>query len=49
MDILKPAVTIPMHYKTDALTFHLSGVEDFLSMEGEYKKIDGCEIEIKKD
>lgn len=49
MDILKPAVTIPMHYKTEALSFELLGVEDFLSVAGDYKKIDGSEIEIKKD
>lgn len=49
MDILKPQVTIPMHYKTKDLTFSLSGVEEFLSLVGDYKKIDDCEIEINKD
>ncbi len=49
MDILKPQVTIPMHYKTEDLSFPLSGVEEFLSVVGDYKKIDGCEIEVNKD
>lgn len=49
MDILKPQVTIPMHYKTEDLSFPLSGVEEFLSVVGNYKKIDGCEIEVNKD
>jgi L-ascorbate metabolism protein UlaG (beta-lactamase superfamily) len=49
MDALKPAITIPMHYMTEALTFPLSGVEGILSLVGDYKKVDGCEIEINKD
>lgn len=49
MDMLKPTVTIPMHYKTEALSFKLSGVEDFLSIAGDYKKIGKSEIEINKD
>lgn len=48
-NVLKPQVTIPMHYKTEELTFSLLGVEEFLSLVGDYKKIDGCEIEINKD
>lgn len=49
MDTLKPQVTIPMHYKTEDLAFSLSGVEEFLALVGEYRKIEGCEIEINKD
>jgi len=49
MDALKPQVTIPMHYKTEDLAFPLLGVEEFLSLVGEYKKVDDCEIEINKD
>ncbi|HOQ00642.1 MAG TPA: MBL fold metallo-hydrolase [Acetivibrio clariflavus] len=49
MNSLKPQVTIPMHYKTEDLTFPLLGVEEFLGLVGDYKKIDGCEIEINKD
>ena len=49
VDILKPKVTIPMHYKTEDLAFPLSGVEEFLALVGEYKKIDGCEVEINKE
>lgn len=49
MDSLKPQVTILMHYKTEDLTFSLLGVEEFLDLVGDYKKIDECEIVICKD
>ena len=49
MDILNPQVTIPMYYKTEDLASPLSGVEEFLSIVGIYKKIDGREIEVNKD
>lgn len=45
MDILKPTITIPMHYKTKALKFSLAGVDKFLSLVGEHKNIAGCEID----
>jgi L-ascorbate metabolism protein UlaG (beta-lactamase superfamily) len=31
MEIIKPKITIPMHYKTETLSFQLDGVEKFLS------------------
>ena len=49
MDILEPQITIPMHYKTEVLDFPILGVEEFLSVVGDYKKIDGCEIEVNED
>ncbi|WP_010245374.1 MBL fold metallo-hydrolase [Acetivibrio cellulolyticus] len=48
MEILQPAVTIPMHYKTKALKFSLSRVDEFLDLVGDYKKVDGTEIEISR-
>ena len=49
MNILNPALTIPMHYKTEVLTFELSEIEPFLEIAaGKYKiqRIDNCEFEI---
>lgn len=48
MDILKPAITIPMHYKTKDLKFELDGVDKFLKTVGEYKKVDGSVLEINE-
>ncbi|OPZ88631.1 MAG: metal-dependent hydrolase [Firmicutes bacterium ADurb.Bin419] len=48
METLKPAVTIPMHYKTKALKFKLDEVDKFLEAAGEYKKVEGSKIEINE-
>lgn len=48
METLKPAVTIPMHYKTEDLKFDIAGVDKFLEGAGEHKKIDGTEFEINE-
>ncbi len=48
MDILKPAVTIPMHYKTKDVRIKLDGVDKFLKLAGEHKKVDGSEFEINE-
>lgn len=34
MRVLKPKVTIPMHFKTDSLTFSVDGVNKFLTLAG---------------
>ena len=49
MKSLEPSVTIPMHFKTDALDFPIKPVEDFLSLAGDYEKAGATEIEIDKD
>jgi L-ascorbate metabolism protein UlaG (beta-lactamase superfamily) len=46
---LSPAVTIPMHFKTDVLGFPIKPVEDFLSLAGENERAGTTEIEIDKD
>ena len=48
MRTLSPAVTIPMHFKTDVLGFPIKPVEDFLSLAGESERPGATEIEIKK-
>lgn len=48
MNLIKPSITIPMHYKTTALTFEVDGVEQFLSATGG-KHISKQEIELDKD
>jgi L-ascorbate metabolism protein UlaG (beta-lactamase superfamily) len=46
---LNPRVTIPMHYKTEAINFPITGVENFLEL------VDGCgterikELDVDKD
>ena len=49
MKALSPAITIPMHFKTDVLGFPIKPVEDFLSLAGDHEKPGTSEIEIKPD
>jgi L-ascorbate metabolism protein UlaG (beta-lactamase superfamily) len=49
MKSLSPAVTIPMHFKTESLGFPIKPVEDFLSLAGEHERAGKTEIEIKKE
>jgi len=45
---LKPAMVIPMHYKTDRINFPIDGVDKFLQVMGGGDRIDGCTLEVKK-
>jgi L-ascorbate metabolism protein UlaG (beta-lactamase superfamily) len=52
LDVIKaldPALTIPMHYKTEVLNFPIAPVEDFLSLAGDHDRADTYEVEISKD
>ncbi len=49
MDALKPAITIPMHYKTDKVDFPITGVDLFVKGKKGVKKVDGFEIEVTKE
>lgn len=47
INVLKPKVVIPMHFKTDKCGFPIAPVEEFVK-DKEFNKVDG-EVEIKKD
>jgi L-ascorbate metabolism protein UlaG (beta-lactamase superfamily) len=50
--LLKPAVTVPMHYKTPALGFNIDGVDKFLAAAGISKQqayLDKQEIDVKPE
>jgi L-ascorbate metabolism protein UlaG (beta-lactamase superfamily) len=49
MKTLAPAVTIPMHFKTEPLGFPIKPVEDFLSLAGDAERPGTTETEITKD
>ena len=49
VDMLKPKVAIPMHYKTEKLGFPIRPVDDFLSLCEKVKRLDTSEVEISKD
>ena len=49
MRALSPAITIPMHFKTDVLGFPIKPVEDFLSLAGDSERPGATEIEIDPD
>ncbi len=49
MKAISPAITIPMHFKTEVLEFPIKPVEDFLSMAGDYERPGSSEIEIKPE
>ena len=45
---LKPAITIPMHYKTEKCAFPIALVDDFTKGFKQVNKLKGSELEIKK-
>jgi len=47
-EILKPSVIIPMHYKTEALSFHLESIDGFLHAMGITGERPGQELELEK-
>ena len=49
MKALSPAVTIPMHYKTESLGFPIKPVDDFLSLAGGSERPGTTETEIKQE
>ncbi|MFH1312237.1 MAG: MBL fold metallo-hydrolase [Candidatus Eisenbacteria bacterium] len=49
MKALSPAVTIPMHFKTESLGFPIEPVDNFLSLAGKHERPGTSEIEITKD
>ncbi len=48
-NLIKPKVVIPMHYKTAKCAYPISGVDEFLKGKTSVRKVDGSEIELKKD
>ncbi len=49
VEILKPKIVIPMHYKTSKCGFPISDAEPFLSLMKDIKKQDKSEVEINAD
>lgn len=45
-DQLKPAVIMPMHYKTEKADFPIAGVNDFLKGRVNVSRINGSEVEL---
>ncbi|NLP13497.1 MAG: MBL fold metallo-hydrolase [Clostridium sp.] len=49
VNLLKPSIIIPMHFKTPDLSFELDGVDKFLAQIGGGEYVSKQEIEINKD
>ena len=49
MNALRPAITIPMHYKTEKVDFPITGVEGFVQGKERVKRINGSEIEVTRE
>jgi L-ascorbate metabolism protein UlaG (beta-lactamase superfamily) len=49
MQLLKPVVTIPMHYKTEVVSYPIAGLDKFLSVAGSHKTSGLQEIELFKE
>jgi L-ascorbate metabolism protein UlaG (beta-lactamase superfamily) len=49
MNAISPAITIPMHFKTESLGFPIKPAEDFLSLAGDYERPGTSEIEVKAE
>lgn len=47
--MLNPAVTIPMHFKTDDTGFTIEGVDKFIAAAGSGERVGRKEVEITKD
>jgi L-ascorbate metabolism protein UlaG (beta-lactamase superfamily) len=45
---LKPQITVPMHYKTDAIDFPIVKVDEFLKGKKNVNRINSAEVEITK-
>jgi L-ascorbate metabolism protein UlaG (beta-lactamase superfamily) len=43
---IKPRMVIPMHYRTDVLTFKIDTIDPFLEIVGDYERHDTNEIEL---
>lgn len=48
VDLIKPKIIIPMHYKTDDLKFELGSLDDFTKYFDNVEKINSQEVEINK-
>jgi L-ascorbate metabolism protein UlaG (beta-lactamase superfamily) len=49
MNSIKPAIAIPMHYKTETIEFPIAKVDEFLKDKKNVKRIKSAEIEITKE
>ena len=49
MEQLRPAITIPMHYRNDKCRFDIATVDPFLAGKPEVEMASGSDIEIKKE
>jgi L-ascorbate metabolism protein UlaG (beta-lactamase superfamily) len=49
INTIKPAITIPMHYKTEAVDFPIAKVDEFLKDKKNIKRINSAEVEITKE
>ena len=49
MNALGPAITIPMHFKTEKVDFPIAGVEEFTKGKERVRTIDGSEIEVTRE
>ena len=48
-DQLKPKVVIPMHFKTPRCAYPIAGVEDFLKVKKNARKVSGSEVEFERE
>jgi L-ascorbate metabolism protein UlaG (beta-lactamase superfamily) len=48
MNAIRPAITIPMHFKTDKVEFPIAGVTEFTRDKGNVKNVESSEIEVNR-
>jgi len=48
-DKLKPKVVIPMHFKTPKCTYPIAGVEDFLKVKKNVRKVGDSEVDFERE
>ena len=49
VDTFGPRIVVPMHFKTDKVSFPISPVDEFIGMVDNVEKVGGSEISVSKD
>ncbi|MCD6539692.1 MAG: MBL fold metallo-hydrolase [Candidatus Omnitrophica bacterium] len=49
IELIKPKITIPMHFKTEKLGFDIEGVDKFIEGKSNVERLDVSSIEVKKE
>ena len=49
VEMIKPTIVFPMHYKTPVLDFPIATIEEYLKLVDDYKQISANEIKLTEE